>query len=82
MPDEEREATVYNLISKLRASPVPKAELEKTGFEDWSPAETGQLLSSLLSAEMVVEDDKGNLSPGKKGLFFFKRVRRKRQGFV
>lgn len=80
-PDEDRESTVYNLIGKLRKGPVPRLELEKTGFEDWNPSETAQLLSSLLSAEMVVEKE-GHLSPGDKGLFFYKRVRRKRQGFV
>jgi hypothetical protein len=81
MVDESREETVFHLIDKLLKSPVRKSELEKTGFEDWSPAETAQLLGALLSAEMLVETD-GLLSPGEKGRFFWKRVRRKRQGFV
>lgn len=81
MADEDRESTVYNLIGKLRKDPAPRSELEKAGFEDWSPSETSQLLSSLLSAEMLVEKN-GALVPGEKGLFFYKRVRRKRQGFV
>jgi hypothetical protein len=81
MPDEDREATLFNLIEKLMKGPVARAELEKKGFEDWSPSETAQLLASMLSAEMLVEKD-GKLEPAEKGRFFWKRVRRKRQGFV
>lgn len=81
MVDEEREETVFRLMEKLLKSPARRAELEKSGFDNWSPSETSQLLGALLSAELLSEKE-GTISVADKGRFFWKRVRRKRQGFV
>jgi hypothetical protein len=81
MADDDREEIVFNLIDKMMKEPVSYAELEAKGFEDWSPTETKDLLKALLTAGMIAEKD-GRLSADEKGRFFWKRIRRKRQGFV
>ena len=75
------EELIYQLLEKVKAGGVSKASLEAQGFADWSPQETANLLKSLLTAKLV-SDQNGVLQIEKKGHFFWKRVRRKKQGFV
>ncbi len=75
------EDTIYQLLDRMMVHPVPRKEIESKGLGDWSAGEVGDLLKALITAGLVLE--KGDtLEITGKGKFFWKRVRRKKQGFV
>ncbi len=75
------EDTIYQLLDRMIVHPVPRKEIESKGLGDWSAGEVGNLLKALITAGLVSE--KGDtLEITGKGRFFWKRVRRKKQGFV
>lgn len=76
------EDTIYQLLDRMIERPVPKKEIESKGLGDWSAGEVGNLLKALLTAGLILEKDNGMLEITGKGRFFWKRVRRKKQGFV
>lgn len=75
------EDTIYQLLDRMIERPVPKKDIESRGIGDWSAGEVGGLLKALLTAGLILEKD-GMLEITGKGRFFWKRVRRKKQGFV
>lgn len=75
------EETIYQLLDRILKQPTRLADLESKGFKDWNQAEFQGLLKGLMSAGLIL-DENGTLKLGDKGRFFWKRVRRKQQGFV
>lgn len=75
------EDTIYQLLDRMIRHPVPKKDIESRGLGDWSAGEVGSLLNAMLTAGLILEKD-GMLEITGKGKFFWKRVRRKKQGFV
>lgn len=76
------EDTIYRLLDRMIVHPVPRKEIESKGMGDWSAGEVGGLLNALLTAGLISENSGGMLEITGKGKFFWKRVRRKKQGFV
>ncbi len=76
------EDTIYELLDRMIKHPVPKKDIESKGLGDWSASEVGDLLKALLTAGLISENSGGMLEITGKGKFFWKRVRRKKQGFV
>lgn len=75
------EDTIYQLLDRMIVHPVPRKEIESNGLGDWSAGEVGNLLKALITAGLVLERG-DTLEITGKGKFFWKRVRRKKQGFV
>lgn len=75
------EDVIYQLLDGMIRHPVARKDVESTGIGDWSAGEVGSLLKALLTAGLILEKS-GMLEITGKGRFFWKRVRRKRQGFV
>lgn len=75
------EDTIYQLLDGMIRHPASRSEIESRGLGDWSKNEVGGLLKALLAAGLISENG-DTLEITAKGRFFWKRVRRKKQGFV
>lgn len=83
----DEESIIYVILDKVlfaKDAPVTRESLESKGIpeEEISARDCAELLlTMMLPARMVVEDSSGVLTITSKGRFFWKRVRRSRQGF-
>ncbi len=74
------EEVAYALLSELKSGPKKRKKLTGIDLKGWSEGEMTQVLSHLEDAGLVEGEDELELT--KKGKFHWKRIHRKKQGFV
>jgi len=74
------EDVIYAILCELKSGPKPRDALLKVKVKGWEEQEIRNILDTMVQTKLVGGEKELQITP--KGKFFWKRVHRKKQGFL